>query len=574
MTTHHKTFIDNWYGGYKPTFHNFLEFSIRSVEFANVIANVKSIGIDQTQTTAYMNNKGEIYLPAIWYSEKFYRDVMKYSDEQAINAAISYHNGAQIHESLHVKHTPLTFKTEIDRISEKYKKDEQMLMFCLNLIEDIFIEHIGEKTYKNIFPFNRFVNDLFFTDDKTDEIIDKWLSTKDDELGGPNTQALINSLISWKRVENRDKYTDDSYKPFVELFEQACNPDIDFKKRLNLAVQLYDLLVENEVKPNLFANGDLDGLQSVPSELMDKIEKWIKDNGGEIKRIVERFEKIKSELKPTDIHGQVKSSFTDLAKRLKFQFKLDNAGEKIQPDKRWLSFANYIRYTQSPKPDFYVTKDSGSILVDHELYRIGIDGNVLTDKINTAKKKDKPQFLLLVDSSGSMGRMYQDVVRAASGIFLSLSQSDIPVSMFGHSGDNYPVIYGIASYKMPFQNKQLQTTQDAFKRISNAVHIDLQENYDGFAIYSLKDYFLKSPKRFMIVLSDGQPSGDGYRGSAANEHTKKIVDNLRKDGINVYAISLVESVVQANNQIYGKQYNINGSGNLDSELRKLIVNLI
>jgi nitric oxide reductase activation protein len=127
---------------------------------------------------------------------------------------------------------------------------------------------------------------------------------------------------------------------------------------------------------------------------------------------------------------------------------------------------------------------------------------------------------------------------------------------------------------MPFQNKQVQTTQDAFKRISNAVHIDLQENYDGFAIYSLKDYFLKSTKRFMIVLSDGQPSGNGYRGGAANEHTKKIVDNLRKDGTNVYAISLVESVVQANNQIYGKQYNINGSGNLDSELRKLIVNLI
>src|SRR5690606_35771600 len=111
-------------------------------------------------------------------------------------------------------------------------------------------------------------------------------------------------------------------------------------------------------------------------------------------------------------------------------------------DKRYLSFANYIRYAQSPKPDFYVTKDSGSILVDHELYRIGIDGNVLTDKINTAKKKDKPQFLLLVDSSGSMARMYQDVVRAASGIFLSLSQSDIPVSMFGHSGDNYPIVYG------------------------------------------------------------------------------------------------------------------------------------
>lgn len=570
----HKEFIDKWYGGYKPTFTNFLEFAVRSTEFAYNIAGVKHIGIDQKQTTAYMNDKGEIYHPAIWYSNKFYRDVMQMDDEQAINAAISFHNGAQIHESLHVKHTPFghsdSFAKKLDEIASKYKKDRKMLGFCFNIIEDIFIESVGEKDHVHIFPYNRFVNDLLFPENKTDELIQSWLDTKDTEE--KDTQSLINSLISWKRVENRSKYTDESYTPFVDLFTQALNIDNDFKKRLKLSVDFYDLLVENEVQPESFSSGGFGDGEPIPSDLMDKIGKWVKDNTKEIARVGDAFEKIKGEVKPSDIHTQIKSDYADISKRLKFVFDYPAYGDKIIPDKRYLGFANYIRYVQTPKANYFLTKDTGSTIVDHELYRINLDGNVLTDKIYTVK--DKPQFLILGDFSGSMRSIIHRVITSAAGIFLSLSQSDIPVSLWGHSGDSYPIVYGIASYKMPFRNKIVETTQNAFQRISNSSHIPLYENYDGFAIYSLKEHFHKQQKRFMIVLSDGRPQGDNYGGSLALEHTRKVVNNLRKDGINVYAISLVERVVQSNDEIYGEKYNINGSGNLDSELRKLIANLI
>lgn len=574
MTSHHKTFIDKWYGGHKPTFTTFLNFSVRSVEFAHHIAGIKTIGIDRNQTTAYMNDKGEIYHPAIWYSEKFYRDVMNFDNEQAINAAISFHNGAQIHESLHVKLTSLTFAKELDKLSEKYKKSRKMLGFCFNIIEDIFIESVGLQTYQNIFPYNRFVNDLFFPDDKTDEYINNWVSTKDDEFGGPSQQSLINSLISWKRIENRDKFTDESYIPFAELFTQALDVNNDFKKRLSLSVKLYDLLTDYDVKPETFSDNDFGDNEPIPDELKKAIQKWIEKNGELIEKVVKTYLDAQKGNTPSDIHGSVKSNYTDLARHLKFEFKLNNSGHKVVPDKRYLAFARYINYVQTPKPDYYLTKDSGSTIVDHELYRIGLDGCVLTDRIYTSKKKDKPQFLILGDFSGSMRSMIESVITSAAGIFMSLSQSDIPVSLWGHSGDDWPIVYGIASYKMPFRNKTIETTQDAFNRISNANQIPLYENYDGFAIYSLKDYFLKTQKRFMIVLSDGTPVGSGYGGYNAVEHTKKVVENLRKDGTNVYAISLVEGVVRSNNTIYGEKFNINGSGNLDSELRKLIVNLI
>lgn len=574
MTTHHKTFIDKWYGRHKPTFTTFLNFSVRSVEFAYHVAGVKSIGIDRNQTTAYMNDKGEIYHPAIWYSEKFYRDVMGLDNEQAINAAISFHNGAQIHESLHVKLTPLSFGTELNRLADKYKKDRKMLGFCFNIIEDIFIESVGLQTYQNIFPYNRFVNDLFFPDDKVNEFIEAWISTKNDELGGPSHNALINSLISWKRIENRDKFTDESYTPFVNLFTQALDVNNDFKKRLNLASKFYDLLVDNDVKPETFSGNDFGDNEPISDELKKEIEKWIEKNEDLIRKIAKEYSEAQKGDTPSDIHGSVKSQYTDLARHLKFEFNLHKSGHKVIPDKRYLTFARYINYVQTPKPDYYLTKDSGSTIVDHELYRIGLDGCVLTDRIYTSKKKDKPQFLILGDFSGSMRYMIENVITSAAGIFMSLSQADIPVSLWGHSGDDWPIVYGIASYKMPFRNKTIETTQDAFNRISNANQIPLYENYDGFAIYSLKDYFLKTQKRFMIVLSDGSPVGSGYGGRDAREHTKKVVENLRKDGTNVYAISLVEDVVRSNNMIYGEKYNINGSGSLDSELRKLIVNLI
>src|SRR3989304_8687176 len=101
-------FIDNWYGRNKPNFNNFIEFAIRTVEFADHIAGVKKINIDRNAETAYMNDNGQIFHPAIWYMPKFYQDIFDLKDWQSIDAAVSFHNGAQIHESLHVKQTPLT----------------------------------------------------------------------------------------------------------------------------------------------------------------------------------------------------------------------------------------------------------------------------------------------------------------------------------------------------------------------------------------------------------------------------------------------------------------------------------
>ena len=549
-----KQFINDWYGKYLPTFGNFINFSVRSVEFANHIAGVKKINIDPSATTGYMNDKGEIYLPACYYKKEYYEQVYGLSEDDAIYAAISFHNGAQIHEALHVANTPLACFNKIG--------DDKLLRFCFNTIEDIYIETIGLENYTNIFNYNRYVNDLYFPTDKLEEI----LTDLD------NKQNLINTIISWKRIENRSRIGEfEQLKPFVVILEQASDSSLGYEKRMQLSEKLANLLKENGVNSSDVddSDGDKGGLSK---ELQEAIEKFIKDNYSELKKLAKEIENEYYDLNASHL-VEIADNFTELQNHVTFEFKLSK-GHRTQLDKRYNSFAKYIQTVRTPKPDYSLVKDRGNDILDRELYRIGIDGNCLTDKTYHSIKRDKPQFIILIDSSGSMREIYEDVVSAAGSIYMSLAMSDIPVSMWGHTGSKYPVIYGIASYKMPFQNKRVETTPNAVERISDANSIRLYQNYDSFAIQSLSEYFTNNRQKFMIVLSDGLPEGYDYGGDSAKEHLKKVVGNCRKNGIAVYSISLTEYVASANDRLYEPKYNIHGYKNLNSEFQKLIKGLI
>ena len=63
--------------------------------------------------------------------------------------------------------------------------------------------------------------------------------------------------------------------------------------------------------------------------------------------------------------------------------------------------------------------------------------------------------------------------------------------------------------------------------------------------------------RTLIVLSDGRPAGAGYDGwEDALYKTRKVVNDLRRRGIVVYSLSLIEEVIENNDKIYGEKWNI------------------
>jgi hypothetical protein len=130
------------------------------------------MGIDPKSPTAYMDTRTKkIYYPASWFKSEFYTGVLGIDKDMAVHAAIAIHNGAQIHESLHVlKSGDLNVeKRTVVRLlnlkEDAWKVlDDKIKMFhaCVNIIEDIYIENFGLIHYPYNMTFMHYTYYCFF----------------------------------------------------------------------------------------------------------------------------------------------------------------------------------------------------------------------------------------------------------------------------------------------------------------------------------------------------------------------------------------------------------------------------
>ncbi len=116
--------------------------------------------------------------------------------------------------------------------------------------------------------------------------------------------------------------------------------------------------------------------------------------------------------------------------------------------------------------------------------------------------------------------------------------------------------------------------QDSTSRFNRAMGISLSENIDGKAIeYVAKKFSHRLTRKLLIVLSDGRPQCPGY--GRGIEHTRHIVQQVRQQGIDVMAVSLIEDVRESNNNIYGREYNLTVTdGDVASSLREVILQFV
>jgi nitric oxide reductase activation protein len=103
----------------------------------------------------------------------------------------------------------------------------------------------------------------------------------------------------------------------------------------------------------------------------------------------------------------------------------------------------------------------------------------------------------------------------------------------------------------------------------------LNGNNDADVIEYLSNNAFSSYKnrKFLFVLSDGQPiqTRKGYEsGLDTYDYMRKVIQDARDNGIYVFGVALVESVIRMNNELYGKEYTIDATGNLESALMNLI----
>lgn len=232
---------------------------------------------------------------------------------------------------------------------------------------------------------------------------------------------------------------------------------------------------------------------------------------------------------------------------------------------------------------------SGIALIPTRIVNMFTDEKIFSPLPENETERNS-EVIILVDASGSMrghylrvmengGKqrlmpLYDAVVGAARAIADGLQRANVNCSVFAHSTLSDNDCAFICKLADPY-------SFDRQNDFANAGKIKSRNNADSYAIDEVAKYFSQDGRdigRTLIVLSDGQPAFSGYRNDRNGDKlTREAADKLREDGVKVYSISLIESVVNDNNRIYGKKNNFfpvdEQSGNvisLSSMLKKIV----
>ena len=156
---------------------------------------------------------------------------------------------------------------------------------------------------------------------------------------------------------------------------------------------------------------------------------------------------------------------------------------------------------------------------------------------------------LLLDESGSMHSSNRATYARASAIILyNFCQSlDIPVMVYGHStGHNDNVeLYSYAEFDS-IDNNDKYRMMDIGARGCNR---------DGAALRYVAERLSKRPEtvKILILVSDGQPNGRGYVGTAAEEDLRGIKQEYQRKGV-IFVAAAIGDDKKNIERIYGDSF--------------------
>lgn len=455
---------------------------------------------------------------------------------------LALYNGFIIHESHHLKLTP-----DADKLFEMAAKGERVetrvLMGIIQIVEDLYIDHQAFSK-----PYGLFLQVL------TDALLSKeaCLERAAALADSPTTGDMLNLLVCYKNPALREADVWDAVDPeIIALFKQAFDAH-DVRDRAKISRAVYDILMQDEELTDDMRNcqaacslGQLDG------ESNDAV---IAGNISDQTLAGEVLSEITAELKQSpEEGGSVPAVREMLMPALRY---------RTQADSNFRGLGNVLRLLQSTNWTYGTPRKFGSRIIPGRLSRARTDGKVF----GIPRPKDsaiETEVILLIDASGSMNNIIEDVVAAAYGSYQSIRQARLRCGVYAHTSDRkQPLLF-------PVVPLGAVGTEEAFSRV---LSIYRQENFDGYAIEATaKKFSRRDGEKILLVFSDGRPNGPNYRGDAADLHTAQVVKHLRKAGYRVISISLTRGVMATNDRIYGKGFNVDASGTrLVPQLKEVI----
>lgn len=483
----------------------------------------------------------------------------------------------------------------------------------LNVIEDLYIEQWVVDEFPPLAPFIEAAHEFHFNENVLNQRLNEFSARieKIPEISGvEGTAILIDEIRSnWRKllllniliVFKHQRYLKHPtfsgiVEPFLKDFRLAQHAD-SLADRGEIAfrcfTRLFDLDPE-KMKVEVVSTLGL-GIAE-PSEQMDSKgrESGAKPSAGDYRNDDENKKKAAA-VADDERHGKVKMTSPSadprcggIAKELErinrtLEEQLQESAlgtvpptkviEDIQKSKdprelilpQFQGLGTKLRYAWTTNYTPGAPQKRGPVLVNQRLYRILTDGKLFSYREKRKASGRNYEIGILVDSSGSMtGLKIQEAMMAAYTAWRSLVSARVSVCLMAHTTvqdgrmDECPVIYLIAPHGFHRIDEVRQRTA-FFAYESWGL---MKNNYDGFAIKKAAEIgFTRDPdrKRFLFVISDGEPAGSVYHGRGAIDHTARQVQAARERGIDVISITVSLGAYAVNDRIYGAKKNVKAS---------------
>ena len=429
---------------------------------------------------------------------------------------------------------------------ERHRKLGLMLNYKKDLSNTDLVEYILSFIMTKVL-LPELVDRFLLILEKQKELVEEALKTSVD-LKDASPEFFTAYQERYKTVKDLIKKIGDlidSNKTLIENFtDEEC---------YNFSKQVYDLIPKefvdelNErskikyisILSNNFQDNFYENVEKIPSELVAEMEKAIAQEIEEIeKQEKERLEREAIKIKNEKIISKDKNTpFTE------FNIIEDNTPSN---DTSLFNEARVISRSICEKLAFLDSKYSRNEeafelqegeIDETELWSVAAGNKLIFEEIDPIPSYNL-DFGILLDESGSMsGPNIRKAKLATLAMILGLKDTKhVNLFVYGHSA-NCSAYSSSGVQLFSYYNTIEKRTN--WRSIFNAKA--RSNNADGYAIEKMAEIMLKnsaSKEKVLVVVSDGQPSANGYGGSSAISHVRKVVDDLERKGIYVVQICI------------------------------------
>lgn len=541
---------------------------------------------------------------------------VKYVESDVTRFVCMYLYGILFHEYAHQFFTDTILLANTDSVNKSFCKkhglNPSLFFNIVNYLEDTYIENM---VFRRNYTFWELIQDtrmLFTSDEELDIIIHNFespvneeefinLLTQTDQNGEPK-ELIPNLLHHFFTIMSKRKLVYSNLE-FVHEFFKVINESLtvhNAMQRLEYALQLYNLLKQfmqnndqnQQAQQSLdqlnddsekgedfdqlldsLTNEQKEQLAEAISEAIDKASKDIDKAIDDVNQKLSKDEKDKQEhdidVKTIPRNQTVNSIiYRDVSQHSKQRRKFSTLTKSFAGD-----VAEAVRkFDENKRRRLLSDQNSGFILKSRLPY--GMMNLPYRVQDHTVKGKGEPNIIILIDKSGSTSKQIDIGNRQASvlqmecngALYISqaLLQSGIKHVVLAHTtcGNDQVEVCGVFAYGQrlnPYLHQEeniinYMDENDLYIRMHDVLLGHSSANADGDVIEFIMDnYFLEGKHNLLVVASDGEPSNSTKMDP--DEHVIYAVDRIRQSGNSVISFSCVPEVIEANNKLYGVDYN-------------------